>query len=104
MTRVAVVTGASQGVGLEVCARLLKAGWAVVGLARQPRGFQALIDANPKNASYQPVDVTQAATVAAAFRAIAERYGSIRLLVNNAAVFQLKQYTEYSLADVDALL
>jgi len=48
--------------------------------------------------------VTQAATVAAAFRAIKERYGSIDLLVNNAAIFQLKPFTEYSLGDVDGII
>jgi 3-oxoacyl-[acyl-carrier protein] reductase len=104
MSRLAVVTGASQGVGLETCTRLVRGGWTVVGLARQARGLAAAAEKEASKLFYLQADVTKAASVAAAFAAIRERHGSIALLVNNAAVFQLKPFTEYSAADVDQII
>lgn len=104
MSRVAVVTGASQGVGLEVCQRLADADWTVVGLSRQPRGLVQAIEKRRGKLSHLPLDVADAPAVAAAFRAISERHGSIALLVNNAAVFSMKDFSEYSSADVDRLI
>jgi 3-oxoacyl-[acyl-carrier protein] reductase len=37
--RMAVVTGGSAGIGLEICRQLLDDGWAVVSMARRPPPF-----------------------------------------------------------------
>jgi NAD(P)-dependent dehydrogenase (short-subunit alcohol dehydrogenase family) len=104
MTRLAVVTGASQGVGLELCERLGAREWKVVGLARQPRGLAAAIERHAGRVFYKPLDVTRASAVKEAFRAIGAEHGSIDLLVNNAAVFQMKEFSAYSAADVDSII
>jgi NAD(P)-dependent dehydrogenase (short-subunit alcohol dehydrogenase family) len=104
MTRVAVVTGASRGVGLEICKRLAKREWTVVGLARKPRELSGAVEEQSDRLSYATLDVTRAKDVETAFRAVRERHGSIDLLVNNAAIFQKKVFSEYSAADVDSIV
>jgi len=82
---VAVVTGASRGIGLVVAHRLAAAGWSVAGLART-------VDAAPEPGDpggrvlRMPVDVVDEAAVRAAVATIEERLGPIQLLVNNAAI------------------
>jgi uncharacterized protein len=102
--KVAVVTGASRGVGLEVCTRLADRGWTVIGMARQQRELAAATETRQDRLSFLSLDVTRAPAVAEAFQRIREKHGAIGLLVNNAAVFQMKEFSNYSAADVDAII
>lgn len=86
---VAVVTGANRGLGLE-CARQLGArGYRVVITSRDPRrGAEALDSLTAAGAAVdlRRVDVTRSAEVQALARIVAETYGNIDVLVNNAGV------------------
>ncbi|HEV3457988.1 MAG TPA: SDR family oxidoreductase [Thermoanaerobaculia bacterium] len=87
--RVAVVTGASRGIGLEICRQLGAAGYTVVLTARDPdkaaRGLDRLrregIDAR-----FQALDVTDAARARQVAAAVAAELGRLDALVNNAAI------------------
>ena len=76
MSKVAVVTGASSGIGEAVSAKLLRAGYRVYGLSR--RGTA------PDGVSGMKLDVTDEQRVEEVFREIFQKEGRIDLLVNNA--------------------
>jgi len=73
--RVAVVTGASSGIGAELCRRLRSDGWLVVGLSRRPA---------PDADEHEACDVTDRAAVEDVAARVLERHPRIDLLVNNA--------------------
>ncbi|KJK14154.1 short-chain dehydrogenase [Burkholderiaceae bacterium 16] len=76
--KIALVTGASSGIGYATAERLAKAGYRVFGTSRRigttgQRAFEML-----------PLDVTKDESVDAAVQKVMEREGRIDLLVNNA--------------------
>jgi NAD(P)-dependent dehydrogenase (short-subunit alcohol dehydrogenase family) len=75
--RVAVVTGASSGIGAALCRELRSRGWHVVGLSRR---------ASPDADEHEECDVTDRAAVEAVAARVLERHPRIDLLVNNAGV------------------
>ncbi|WP_432498547.1 SDR family NAD(P)-dependent oxidoreductase [Kineococcus gypseus] len=82
---VALVTGASRGIGRELAAGLARAGWAVGALARDAVALDELVEevtAAGGRAVATPVDVTDAGAVAAAVRALESELGGTDLLVN----------------------
>jgi uncharacterized protein len=84
MQRVAVVTGASSGIGAEIARRLARAGYRCVLLARREERLRTL--AAEIGAEYEVCDVTDRAAVEATANRIVERHPHIALLVNNAGV------------------
>jgi hypothetical protein len=75
--RVAVITGASSGIGAALCRELRSRGWRVVGLARRPAA-----DAD----EHEECDVTDRAGVEAVAARVLERHPQVDLLVNNAGM------------------
>jgi NAD(P)-dependent dehydrogenase (short-subunit alcohol dehydrogenase family) len=85
-TRVALVTGANQGVGLQVATELAANGLTVlVGSRDLERGEAAARDIGPGAVAVQ-LDVTDGASIAAAAERIRQETGRLDLLVNNAAI------------------
>lgn len=80
---VALVTGASRGIGAHVVAALLDDGWTVVGLSRSGQVAEG--------AEGLACDVTDAAAVEQAVREVVDRHGRIDLLVNNAGLVETEQ-------------
>ena len=70
--KVAVVTGASSGIGREVAARLAAAGLLVVGVARRVDSMVALEEAFPKNFVAEPCDVNDEQAVESLFASLPE--------------------------------
>ena len=98
--RVAVVTGATGGIGVAICRSLAEAGCQVVAVYRgkQPEA-QALIVSLPGSghAAVQ-ADVTAPASLDRLATQLAERYGTVDLLVNSAGTTRFVPH-----ADLDAL-
>ena len=86
MPGVAIVTGASDGIGAATARALLAAGWQVALLARRKAVLEEVAAGHPQ-ALPLVCDVTEPAQVEAAFDAVVERFGRIDLLVNNAGIF-----------------
>jgi 3-oxoacyl-[acyl-carrier protein] reductase len=87
--KVAVVTGASQGIGRDTALALTEAGAKLVVAARNEEKLTALVSeiaAGGGEAFAVKMDVADAEQVKAGFRQAIERFGRIDILVNNAAV------------------
>jgi NAD(P)-dependent dehydrogenase (short-subunit alcohol dehydrogenase family) len=84
--RIALITGANQGVGKQVAKELAANGITVfVGSRDLARGEAAAADIGNGATAIQ-IDVTDAASIAAAAATINEKYGRLDLLVNNAGI------------------
>jgi NAD(P)-dependent dehydrogenase (short-subunit alcohol dehydrogenase family) len=87
--KVALVTGAYRGIGFEVARQLAGRGFTTVLTARDPRKAEAAAEALTEeglNVVHSPLDVTDGESVEAAARFVAERFGRLDVLVNNAAI------------------
>jgi NAD(P)-dependent dehydrogenase (short-subunit alcohol dehydrogenase family) len=96
--KVAVITGASHGIGAGLVAGYRGRGWAVVASARatEPSEDPDLLTV--------AADITEPATSALIIDAALERFGRIDTLVNNAGVFISKPFTDYTVADYAAVV
>jgi NAD(P)-dependent dehydrogenase (short-subunit alcohol dehydrogenase family) len=84
--RIALVTGANQGVGKQVVKELVAAGETVfLGSRDLARGEAAAAEIGPGAIPLQ-IDVTDAASIAAAAARIEQESGRLDLLVNNAGI------------------
>jgi len=89
MSRIALVTGASSGIGRACAQALLREGWQVVFTGRRAEALQAAIDACGADAERGvalPADVSKEVDVQALFGQIRDRFGRLDLLFNNAGV------------------
>jgi NAD(P)-dependent dehydrogenase (short-subunit alcohol dehydrogenase family) len=93
--RVAIITGASQGIGAGAVRAYRKLGYAVVANSRH---IQPADDADVLTV---PGDIAEPETGAALVEQAIERFGRVDTLVNNAGVFLPKPFTDYTDADFD---
>ena len=93
--RVAVVTGGASGIGLATCGRLRDEGLTVVALDLKPDG------AAEAAALTLCCDVTDEADVESTMHAVAERFGGIDVLVNNAGITGSRDATRCHETPVD---
>lgn len=88
-TKIALVTGANKGIGLEIARGLGKAGVTVLVGARSPERGEAAVAtlrAEGHDAAFVRIDVTDAGSVTAAAEQVDAAYGRLDILVNNAAI------------------
>jgi NAD(P)-dependent dehydrogenase (short-subunit alcohol dehydrogenase family) len=88
-SRVALVTGASRGIGSAVARALAREGAHVVAVARTVGGLEELDDAIKKDggtATLVPLDLTDLEGLARLGAALNERYGKLDVMVGNAGV------------------
>jgi NAD(P)-dependent dehydrogenase (short-subunit alcohol dehydrogenase family) len=92
--RVALVTGANRGLGLETSRQLLARGLRVVLTGRDEvaiRKATATLDCEKDRAMAVGLDVTDAGSIEQAREAIAARFGAVDVLVNNAGVLLFEE-------------
>ncbi|MFF4243809.1 SDR family NAD(P)-dependent oxidoreductase [Streptomyces sp. NPDC001822] len=95
--KVAVITGASQGIGAGLVDAYRKLGYAVVATSRSIEPSQ-----DPDVLTVRG-DIADPATAERVASAAMERFGRIDTLVNNAGIFVAKPFTEYTLDDYAAV-
>ncbi|XP_055624431.1 farnesol dehydrogenase-like [Toxorhynchites rutilus septentrionalis] len=88
--KVAVVTGASAGIGSATVKKLIDSGLIVVGLARRVDRVEALkkkLDETDRDRLHAiKCDVSKESDIISSFRWIDEKLGGVHILINNAAV------------------
>jgi NAD(P)-dependent dehydrogenase (short-subunit alcohol dehydrogenase family) len=84
--KVAVITGASRGIGLSMAGALVAAGARVALLARNERELGAACEKLGERALACACDVSDPARVRLALERAVERFGRIDCLINNAAI------------------
>jgi len=87
--RVALVTGASAGIGAATVHRLLQEGMRVVGCARRVDRVEALFheqDPGGECSLALPVDLRDVGQIEGLFEAVRQRWGGVDVLVNNAGL------------------
>jgi short-subunit dehydrogenase len=95
---IAVVTGASSGIGESVARALSAKGWHCVLLARREERLRLL--AEELDAEFELCDVGDRPAVEAAARRVLDRHPAVHLLVNNAGVAERDTFVE---ADLDLI-
>ncbi|MGA9185747.1 MAG: 3-oxoacyl-[acyl-carrier-protein] reductase [Candidatus Acidiferrales bacterium] len=105
--KVALVTGASQGIGRATALALMVAGAKVAVAARNAEKLSALaaeITAAGGEALAVTMDVADAAQIKAGFQEILGKFGKLDILVNNAAITRDTLALRMKLEDWDAVL
>lgn len=105
--RVALVTGASQGIGRACALKLARDGAAVALCARNQEKLNELqgeIAAAGGNAGAFAVDVAEEDQIKAAFKAVLAQFGKIDILVNNAGITRDQLVMRMKRADWDSVL
>lgn len=83
--KVAIVTGASSGIGLEVAKNLCAHGGIVILASRSKEKLEALAHELPRSAAIE-VDMRDNASIQQLVKTVIEQFGQIDILVNNAGV------------------
>jgi 3-oxoacyl-[acyl-carrier protein] reductase len=104
-TKIAIVTGASRGIGAAIAARLGEEGYTVVvnyaTTADAAAAVAGRIEAKGGTAVTIRADVADAAQVARMFDRVEAEFGGIDVLINNAGMMQLAPIAGAEASDVD---
>lgn len=87
--KVALVTGASRGIGKAIALELAQQGCTVIGTATTDNGAQAIseyLQAAGANGEGQSANVADEESIATLIASISEKYGAPEILVNNAGI------------------
>ena len=97
-----IVTGGSQGIGSGIVQEFLERDYGVVATSRKITTSQHL----PSSSMLALVngDISEAATAAKVADTALARFGSIDALVNNAGIFFMKPFTDYTAEEFNALV
>jgi 3-oxoacyl-[acyl-carrier protein] reductase len=104
---VALVTGASQGIGRACAVRLASAGAAVAAAARNQEKLDELVSeikASGGNAAAFPLDVSDEDQIKSTFKAVLGQFSKIDILVNNAGITRDQLVMRMKRADWDMVL
>ncbi|MBW4574301.1 MAG: SDR family oxidoreductase [Aphanothece sp. CMT-3BRIN-NPC111] len=102
MAPIALITGASQGIGYSTALLFARKGYDLVLAARQPDRLSAVaqeVQALGRAALAVPTDVRDAEQVKALIHQALNHYGFIDVLINNAGIYISGPVEEFSLSD-----
>ncbi len=98
MSKVAVVTGASRGIGRKICTKLAKMGHHAIGVARSEKPLMDLANGD-SNISGIPADLTDQQDVDKLIKQLEKDYNNVDILLNNAGALINKTFAELTLED-----
>lgn len=104
--RVALVSGANRGLGFEVCRQLAQRDYQVILTSRDTANglaaVQKLMDEGLP-VLFQPLDVTEGASVAALGHFLEQEFGRLDVLVNNAGIYLRREDENITTVSIDTL-
>ena len=95
--KVAIVTGASRGIGAGIAKAFVRAGYAVVATSRSIR------PSGEPDVLVVPGDIAEAETAQQVVEQALDRFGRIDTLINDAGIFIGKPFTDYTPDDYAAM-
>jgi len=101
-SKVALITGASRGIGSAIRQYLLKEGWRVIGLSRTLPIER--IESKGACSHWIVCDITQEASLRNSISEAASHWGRLDALINNAGLHLSARSETLSLADFDAVM
>jgi NAD(P)-dependent dehydrogenase (short-subunit alcohol dehydrogenase family) len=106
MKKTVVVTGASSGLGYAIAEAFLGLGYNVIGNARTASRLAEAASrlGHPDNFLAVEGDIAERGTAERIFEKGIARFGQIDVLVNNAGIFIVKPFAEYTNDEIDALI
>jgi 3-oxoacyl-[acyl-carrier protein] reductase len=102
--RVALVTGASRGIGAAIAATLAGAGATVIGTATTAGGADAISEALGEHGRGAALDITSEDSVAAVLKDIQDKEGAPTIVVNNAGITRDNLLMRMKAEDWDAVI
>ncbi|QCD60440.1 hypothetical protein CEB94_04510 [Streptomyces hawaiiensis] len=91
VSQTVLITGGTSGIGLSLAQSIVELGASVVVCGRSQAALDRFAQAHPQALAVR-ADVTDAADRAALLQAIADRFGRLDVLVNNAGTFEERDY------------
>lgn len=105
MGRVALVTGASRGLGQAMTVALAKAGADIVGVGLRGLGeTRAMIEKEGRRAYEIKADLSRSDTAACVAKEAIAAFGRVDILVNNAGIIKLSAAQDHTMEDFDAVM
>ncbi len=98
MSKVAIVTGASRGIGREVSKKLAQDGHHTIAVARSKQPLQELADTS-EHITAIPTDLTDQEAVNKLVRQITDTFSGVDILINNAGALINKPFKDLTLED-----
>jgi NADP-dependent 3-hydroxy acid dehydrogenase YdfG len=102
--KIAVVTGASAGIGAATARALSDAGATLVVVARREDRLAALTAELGEGASYLAIDLADDSAPAAVHDFVMSRHGRADIVVNNAGILNVGTFAEFDLANLRPMI
>lgn len=105
--RVAIVTGAGGGLGHGICDSLAAAGATVIATGRTKASLDdtvALVTGDGGKAVARVCDTSNEADIAALMQSVAAEFGRVDILINNAAIYPRREWTEITADSWDEVM
>jgi meso-butanediol dehydrogenase / (S,S)-butanediol dehydrogenase / diacetyl reductase len=105
--KIALVTGASRGIGYASCLALAKEGATIAGTARTKKDLEALekaVTALGGKCKTYTADITKSSDVAACVKEVVKDLGRVDILVNNAGMGGYRPFLDWTEEDYDKIM
>src|SRR5690625_885876 len=104
MSDIAIITGASRGIGREICTALAKRGHQVIAVSRSESQLLQLQSQNPSRIRAYPTDLTDESELEEFTSSFFDEFSRVNILINNAGSLINKPFEELSKADWQAMI